>query len=265
MQEEANFLVYKSSAGSGKTYTLAKEYLKLALKAPYYYRKILAVTFTNKAADEMKERVLTFLNDLAYGEVSALSTEYEHYFNITNEELRAKSRQILRNILHDYSAFAISTIDTFFNQVIRAFTREIGLQGGFEIEMDSDNVLKEIIDKMLADLSEDSELKNWLVAFARERLEEGKSYEFREDVKSLAYELFKEQYKALESSLDGLETNKEQLRQLNTDLGAFIREFREKLKHYGIQGLEVIAAEGLTPADFSRGTSGVAGQFVKWS
>lgn len=265
MVHESPFLVYKSSAGSGKTYTLAKEYLKLALQSPFYFKGILAVTFTNKAADEMKERVLAFLESLASGKSSDLSGELETHFSCTAKALADNARLVLRNILHDYSGFAITTIDTFFNQVIRTFTREIGLQGGFEIEMDLENVLKEVIDKMMADLSGDSELKSWLVAFAKDRLQEGKSYEFREDVKSLAYELFKEQYKALESSLDGVEVGKETLSQLNNQLNQKIGDFRKHLKEIGVEGSIVIESSSLDVKDFSRGASGPVGQFLKWA
>ena len=265
MLEEPPFLIYKSSAGSGKTYTLAKEYLKLALRSPYYFRRILAVTFTNKAADEMKERVLSFLESLAADEDSALMDELTEILGEHRAALVGKAEEILRNILHDYSAFAIATIDTFFNQVIRAFTREIGLQGGFEIEMDLDNVLKEVIDKMLADIRVENELMHWLVAFARERLKEGKSYEFREDVKTLAMELFKEQYKALEDDIDGLEVDKGVLSKLNLTLGEEVSQFQDELKAIGLQGLQLIEAAVLAVEDFSRGKSGPAGQFVKWS
>ena len=265
MLEESPFLVYKSSAGSGKTYTLAKEYLKLALKSPFYFKAILAVTFTNKAADEMKERVLSFLESLAAGESSDLSAELEKHFSWTSEKLSEMAQLVLRNILHDYTGFAITTIDTFFNQVIRTFTREIGLQGGFEIEMDLENVLKEVVDKMLADLSGDSELKHWLVAFAKDRLQEGKSYEFRDDIKSLAYELFKEQYKSLESSLSGLEVEKDVLKQLNDQLSKTISSFRNHLRQVGVKGLEIIESSTLEIGDFSYGASGPAGQFIKWA
>ncbi|MEL6558815.1 MAG: UvrD-helicase domain-containing protein [Bacteroidota bacterium] len=265
MLEESPFLVYKSSAGSGKTYTLAKEYLKLALKSPFYFKSILAVTFTNKAADEMKERVLTFLENLAAGDTSELSAELEEHFSWTSAKLSEQAQIVLRNILHDYTGFAITTIDTFFNQVIRTFTREIGLQGGFEIEMDLENVLKEVVDQMLADLNGDSELKKWLVAFAKDRLQEGKSYEFRDDIKSLAYELFKEQYKSLESSLNGLEVEKDALKQLNDQLSQTISSFRNYLRQVGVKGLEIIESSTLDIKDFSRGTSGPAGQFIKWA
>ncbi len=258
------FLVYKSSAGSGKTYTIAKEYLKLALSDAFYFRYILAVTFTNKAADEMKDRVLTFLTDFANGKSSPLMIELTEHLHCDQKAIQRKAEEVLRNILHDYSNFSITTIDTFFNQVIRTFTREIGLQGGFEIEMDLDDVLVEIIDKMLASLHEDEELKKWLVDFAMERLKEGKSYEFREEIKGLAKQLFQEQYKALESKLTGTEVDRSSLKKLADLLNQKIKEFENSLTEIGEKGLSIIEANGLTIHDFANGKSGVANQFNKW-
>jgi len=264
MLQSPPFLIYKSSAGSGKTYTIAKEYLKLALSAPKYFKGILAVTFTNKAADEMKDRVLSFLKAFSNGEESPLMKELEDYFHCDANEIKKRAEEVLGNILHDYSNFAITTIDTFFNQVIRTFTREIGLQGGFDIEMDLDDVLTEIIDKMLASLHEDDELRKWLVDFAIERLREGKSYEFREEIRNLARQLFQEQYKELESSLSGLSVERKTLKDLSNYLVDITNDFEDKLKEFGEEALSEIKKNGLSVDDFSSGKSGVAGQFIKW-
>ena len=146
--------IYKASAGSGKTYTLTLEYIKLLLgyrdeqgryrlyrKSDAQHRRILAVTFTNKATEEMKHRIVFQLDILAHDtEKSPYVDGLMQLFGCTVEQIRGIASETLYVLLHDFSYFNISTIDRFFQQVLRNFTREIGLQGSFEIEMDNDFV-----------------------------------------------------------------------------------------------------------------------------
>ena len=122
--------ILKASAGSGKTYALAKEYISL-LTGKYAYRHILAVTFTNKATAEMKSRILKFLS----------------------ESSDKNEREMLRDILHDYSAFAVSTIDKFFQQALKAFAREIGQVADYQIDLDKDSLIREAMDRILDSLT----------------------------------------------------------------------------------------------------------------
>ena len=154
--------IYKASAGSGKTYTLTLEYIKLLLgyrdeqgryqlyrKSDAQHRRILAVTFTNKATEEMKHRIVFQLDILAHDtEKSPYVDGLMQLFGCTVEQIRGIASETLYVLLHDFSYFNISTIDRFFQQVLRNFTREIGLQGSFEIEMDNDFVTATAIDRM---------------------------------------------------------------------------------------------------------------------
>ena len=126
--------IYRASAGAGKTHKLTGEYLMLLFSQPGAYRRILAVTFTNKATDEMKTRIVQELYHLASGRASDYIQLLSSAYSLTERQVREQARKILVAILHDYSAFNISTIDRFFQQTMRAFTREIGLQGGYGIE-----------------------------------------------------------------------------------------------------------------------------------
>ena len=138
--------IYKASAGSGKTYQLSKTYRDLLLNntsTDSAYRNILAVTFTNKATEEMKDRILKDLSDAARTD--------------------AKARRILINLLHDYGSFSVSTIDKFFQQALRAFSREIGYSNNYQIELDKDSLIEEAADRIIDELSEDQkELLNWI-------------------------------------------------------------------------------------------------------
>ena len=131
--------VYRASAGSGKTFRLTRDYIRLLFDADKsnHHRRILAVTFTNKATEEMKSRILLELHQLAKGAVSPYREELMEHLRLTEEDINSKAAKILINILHDYSSFSISTIDRFFQQVIRAFARDIGVHGGYALELDS--------------------------------------------------------------------------------------------------------------------------------
>ncbi len=144
--------ILKASAGSGKTYTLANEYIAL-LTEKYAYRHILAVTFTNKATAEMKARILKFLS----------------------ESHDAKDREMLRDILHDYSAFAVSTIDKFFQQALKSFAREIGQVADYQIDLDKKSLVHEAMDSILDSLTrEDSDTLEWLQQSINEELRQGR-------------------------------------------------------------------------------------------
>ena len=131
---EKLFHIYKSSAGSGKTRTLAKEYLLLALRfRADYFKHILAVTFTNKATQEMKDRILDYLDDFAKGKENNLTPELLAELNHDANTFQLHAQEVQGELLHHYSQFSISTIDAFFQRVIRSFTRGDGFDGRFPI------------------------------------------------------------------------------------------------------------------------------------
>ena len=146
------FLVYKSSAGSGKTYTLSKNYIRLALKSTFYFKRILAVTFTNKAAEEMKSRILEMIDDIKKGKEKQLIIEFSQYYNVNHEEIIERATKLQTSIIHNYSYFSISTIDTFFYGIIQSFTRDLKFRGVFNIEMDHELVINEVVERFLSNL-----------------------------------------------------------------------------------------------------------------
>ncbi|MEX2593357.1 MAG: UvrD-helicase domain-containing protein, partial [Anditalea sp.] len=191
------FIIYKSSAGSGKTYTLAMEYLKLALDHPFAFRQILAVTFTNKATKEMKERILEVLERLMakVDPEEKLDSTLLMHLKLSEEQLKVRAREVLTTILHHYSDFSISTIDSFFQRVVRAFAREIDLQAKFDIELDQAAVLERLVDRLMFKVAEDQNLHRWLVDFADEKIREGKSWDIRWNIKKLGTQIFQEDFK----------------------------------------------------------------------
>lgn len=188
--------LYKASAGSGKTYTLSKTYLELLLgdKNPSSYRNILAVTFTNKATEEMKERILRDL------------------FEKSQTDSRAKD--ILIRMLHDYSAFSISTIDSFFQQALRAFSREIAHSSEYQIELDRNSLVHEAMDRLLDDMTEEqTKLLNWFSTQIDESLQNGEAA----DVESRLYEIG-EEFVQVEGKLAYNKENLNELKQKCKDI-----------------------------------------------
>ena len=155
--------IYKSSAGSGKTFTLVLEYLKIVVATPEVYRNVLAVTFTNKATEEMKSRIISALSRLSSSPPDilekdpvyiALSEHFDqsNWHKNSHFSIPKQARKVLALILNDYSNFSVSTIESFFQKIIRAFARELNIPLGYDVEMKQDIVLERIIDEMYLEL-----------------------------------------------------------------------------------------------------------------
>ncbi len=199
--------ILKASAGSGKTWNLALEYIKTMLMArdSHAYRHILAVTFTNKATDEMKERILEKLHQLSRDPRS--SDYYTHLVPAVCPDetaLKEASETLLCNILHDYSAFAVSTIDRFFQQTLKAFAREIGHFSSYSIELDKKSLIRESVDRLLdslTDSEEHSRSLEWMIRKTMSQLEEGEGYRLDHTLRRIAERFNSEEYRvALEAT-----------------------------------------------------------------
>lgn len=259
--------IYRASAGAGKTHRLTGEYLLLLFSQPGAYRRILAVTFTNKATDEMKSRIVEELYHLASGEKSDYIPLLVSAYSLTEKEVRHQARKILIAILHDYSAFNISTIDRFFQQTMRAFTREIGLQGGYGIEMDQELVLTEAIDRLLSELDQpqNKELLGWLLRFGEEKIEEGGEWDLRKDITALGREVFKESYKAFSEEVAHDISDKNALETYKNALYGIIRSVEKEIQEIGEKGLAIMSQFSLSPTDFSGGNRSQMLYFSRWA
>ncbi|MDH6341852.1 ATP-dependent helicase/nuclease subunit A [Parabacteroides sp. PFB2-12] len=253
--------IYRASAGAGKTHRLTGDYLRLLFLHPGGYRRILAVTFTNKATDEMKTRIIEELHLLASNKKSDHLKDLMEKTLWNETKLREEARRVLVMILHDYSAFQISTIDRFFQQTMRAFTREIGLRGGYGLEMDDQLVLAEAVDNTLADLDkkENKELLKWLLRFAEDKIEESGKWELRKDIMTLSSEVFKESFKQSSDKISQNIADKGALESYQKTLQALIQAKESEAKQLGEKGMEMMREAGLQPSDFKYGkTSGPA-------
>lgn len=251
--------VYKASAGSGKTFQLVVEYLKLILKNPYNYKHILAVTFTNKATNEMKSRILEQLYELASNQKSDYILPLQKDNDFTETFIRKRAGQVLKNILHDYNRFSINTIDSFTQKVIKSFNRELGISPNFSVELDSEIILEEAIDRMFAKISEDKNLLKWLREFSKEKIENNHSQRIDDDIKSLGKELFKENFQVFFPEEGESVYNRENLSEFNKELRQIKTSFENNLKKKAGELFNLIVQNGFDVDDFSYKKSGVAG------
>ncbi len=258
------FLLYRSSAGSGKTYTLTLEYLKLALRNPQSgFRQILAVTFTNKATQEMKERIVEELERLSQGvnPTEFLDQELMDQLGLDAQQLMDRAKVTLLHVLHGYGHFAVSTIDSFFQKVIRSFAREMDLQAKFDLEMDTDGVLDKLVDRIVEKVAEDPALRNWLIDYAEEQLLDGKSWDIRVGIKGLGKEIFQERFKAFRAIFQESVGQEGFLPELKTQISRVRVELIAEGKIQAQKAEDIRVQFGLEWTDFKGGSRSFAKKF----
>ncbi|MBT3740640.1 MAG: UvrD-helicase domain-containing protein [Polaribacter sp.] len=254
MQQPSIFQVYNASAGSGKTFTLVKEYLKVLLNSEdiFSFQKILAITFTNKAAGEMKERVLSSLEDFAAGKENGL-------FNIIIKEIDAdkpiiqqRSKKILEAILQNYAAFSITTIDSFTHKIIKSFAYDLGLPQNFEVEMDAVSLLNQAVDVLISKIGSDKKLTKLLIDYSLDKTDDDKSWDISRDLNEFAKVLLNEDdikhFRALANK------KLEDFTNLKTKLYSHQKELKEAIKNAGAAFLDLIENHGIAHKDFMRAT-----------
>lgn len=252
------FQVYNASAGSGKTYTLTKEYLKILLVAPANdtYKKILAITFTNKAVEEMKSRIIESLIAFTKDEVTEKTADFmrEIAAEIKSDvpTIQHKSRKILKNLIHNYAAFDISTIDKFTHRIIRTFTHDLNLPTNFDVTLDTDELLKNAIDVVVAKAGEDEELTQILINFAKSKTDDDKSWDVTLDLYEVSRLILNEEHffnfgKLSDKSVDDFSKIAEKIK-------LKIESNKLKIKENAKFILDDFAVNNLTEEDFDRKT-----------
>lgn len=261
-------LVYKASAGSGKTFTLAVEYIKHLILNPRAYRQILAVTFTNKATAEMKERILQQLYGIWVSDPAS-----EPYLNRIREDLQRKSLSeddirlaagtALQYMLHDYSRFRVETIDSFFQSVMRNLARELELSPNLNIELNNTEVLSDAVDSLIEKLTPSSPVLAWLLDYINERIADDKRWNVSNEIKRFGWNIFDEGY------IEQGEGLRQQLKDPNTiklyrnELREMETEALEQMKGFYDQFIGKLEAHALTPEDLKGGARGIGSYFRK--
>ena len=250
MQQPSTFKVYNASAGSGKTFTIVKEYLKIVLNSEdvFSFQKVLAITFTNKAAGEMKARVLFNLEEFAEGKENDLLKIIQQEIAVDKATIIARSKKVLDAILQNYAAFSITTIDSFTHKIIKSFAYDLGLSLNFEVEMDAYSLLNEAVDLLISKIGTDNNLTKLLIDFSLEKIDDDKSWDISKDLNEFARILLNEDdnkhfRKLADKKLDDF-TN------LKSKLFTHQQELKKALKKIGEIGIAIINDANLEHKDF---------------
>ena len=252
MQQSSNFQVYNASAGSGKTFTLVKEYLKVLLSSDdiFSFQKILAITFTNKAAGEMKERVLKNLREFSEGEENDLFKIITNEVTIDKVIIKERSQRILDAILQNYSAFSITTIDSFTHKIIKSFAYDLGLSLNFEVEMDAVSLLNEAVDVLISKIGTDKDLTKLLIDFSLDKADDDKSWDISRELNEFSKILLNEDDTKHFREL--ADKKLQDFTGLKNKLVKHQQEIKKQFLEIGNQGLQIIENAELNHKDFYR-------------
>lgn len=255
--------IYKASAGSGKTFALTLEYFKIIFASPLEYKNILAVTFTNKATEEMKSRIVNELHYLAEGKPSSYSTFLKEELGLEDDQLKNRAVLLRTLLLHDYGRIAVTTIDRFFQRIIKTFTRELGIFPGYNVELDSDYVLTKAVDKVMQNIKAQPELRNWISELMSDSVEEGKSWSVKAKMGELGEELFREDYMLLDKVVLEKFNDKQFLGRYRNFLTSIIREYEKRQTEIAGKALALLRENQLEVEDFKGGRNSCVSYFNK--
>lgn len=258
-----SFVVYRASAGSGKTYTLVNEYLKVVLDRPEAFREVLAITFTKKSAYEMKDRVIKALKALALGHDPALEETLRQEEHLKERNIQEDARGVLDLLLHDYSSFAIMTIDSFIHKIVKGVALELDLPMRFRVDMNEDVILEKIIDALLEDVGQNYEVTELLYSFMYQQIDLEKSWNPEQEILETAQELFKEEGRAYLRIL--LQQDPEMIHHMISGIKEQITQYRKGIHRMAQDILTIIAASELTVDDFPHQKSGIVGKVITLS
>ncbi|MFV8338482.1 UvrD-helicase domain-containing protein [Flavobacterium sp. LB3P21] len=270
--QRPSFSIYDASAGSGKTYALVKEYLKIILVAPKNdaYRNILAITFTNKAVHEMKSRIVGSLSEFAKDEPSEKAQDLmqdlvngkrkennpeewsEEPIGLSIIEIKTKSQQIIKHIIHNYAAFDISTIDKFTHKVIRAFAHDLNLPMTFEVTLDTENLLVEAVDAIIAQAGEDETLTKLLIDFTMEKTDDDKSWDISREILETGRLVLNENNRNEITHFQ--DKSIAEFVEIKTKLSEACKDLEKQTIVFAEEALTLIDKNGIDVKSFSRGT-----------
>lgn len=267
MNHSPELLVYKASAGAGKTFTLAVEYIKLLIRNPRAYRNILAVTFTNKATTEMKERILSQLYGIWIKDQGSIPylQKIKDDVKLSEEQICKSAGVALHNMIHDYSRFRVETIDSFFQSVMRNLARELELSANLNIELNNMEVLSDAVDSMIEKLDRKSPVLYWLLEYIEERIAGDKRWNVSGEIKNFGRNIFDEGYIEKGDGLRQKLQNKDCIKNYRKTLQTIEKEALEQMKGFAEQFFGLLDMNGVKVEDLKNGSRGIAGYFNKLS
>ncbi|MBQ7472117.1 MAG: UvrD-helicase domain-containing protein [Prevotella sp.] len=258
-------VVYKASAGSGKTFRLAVEYIKLVIENPLAYRNILAVTFTNKATEEMKMRILGQL----YG-IWKLDKDSESYICCVTQELQIsreyasqRAHEALSNLIHNYNYFRVETIDSFFQSVLRNLARELDLTANLHVGLNDKMVEQQAVDELIESLEANSVELQWILNYIGENIDEDKGWNVIGQIKQFGENIFKDIYKSSGQALNKKLSQKDFFTTFTSRLREIRAKSKSEMEDVASNFFKLLDEHGYSITDFANGSSGVCGYFLK--
>ncbi|WP_298478603.1 UvrD-helicase domain-containing protein [uncultured Maribacter sp.] len=254
--QEVPYKIYSASAGSGKTYVLSKEYIKTVLSSTHSFKQILAITFTNKAVNEMKHRIITslfeFSKTTSTADASSMFLDIMKELHLDAVTLQKKSKRTLKEILHNYAFFDISTIDKFTHRLIRTFAKDLKLPQNFEVVLDTNLLLDEAVSALINKAGSNDKLTQVLLDFALEKIDDDKSWDIAIDLTKIGKLLFNENHvpHLKQISDKGLDAFLDLKKKLKKD----INTIEQNANNLASETLELISKSGFEYTDFPRET-----------
>ncbi|MDX2303630.1 MAG: UvrD-helicase domain-containing protein [Microscillaceae bacterium] len=272
---EKRFKIYSSSAGSGKTYTLSKEYLKLALQTdnPHYFKNVLAITFTNDAANEMKSRILDALKAFAYPEnlsekerakAQVLLSSIAEELGEKQAVITARAQKVFAKIIYNYADFAVSTIDSFVNKVVNAFTRELDIPYNYEVDLDTEQLLQTAIDRVLEKVGHENkeQLSEFVIDWVLQKADEGKNWSrVAHDLVEFSKDLMNEGSYPFITPLRELTMH--DFKQISRQIQDYMQNLEKECRQIAQKGYDLILAHGLEGSFIGGNKASVASYFRK--
>ena len=263
---EQALTVYKASAGSGKTFTLASEYITLVVKNPQDYRSILAVTFTNKATQEMKTRILSQLYGIAHSlpDSEAYYEQVRMKTGFSEQTIRENAAKALSLLTHHYNEFRVQTIDAFFQSVLRNLARELNLTANLRVDLNDEQVEAQAVDELINSLEEGEEVLNWIRDYIDKNIEDDKGWNVISQIKDFGKNIFKDFYKDHKTELDNRFSDESFFNDFITDLRQRRTRILNRLNEHAKQMYKKIRDANLdNPNLFNRGANGLLSHIIK--
>ena len=261
----AQLTVYKASAGSGKTFTLTVEFIKLLVHNPQNYRNILAVTFTNKATEEMKQRILSQLYGIWQGLKSSdgYKEKVKEGLQMPDVEIRRRAGMALSNLLHNYNYFRVETIDSFFQSVLRNLARELDLTANLRVALNDLQVEQEAVDQLIEQLNKHDALLVWLIDYIQQNIDDDKSWNVIGDIKTFGETIFRDYYKSESKELTKRVDDEHFFPQYIKQLKTLQQHAIKVMGGYAERFLQLVADAGLQPDSFAGKNKGIGSYFRK--
>ena len=257
--------VYKASAGSGKTFRLAIEYIKLLIENPLLYKSILAVTFTNKATEEMKERILSQLYGIAHqlNDSELYMKEVTEDLGITRACASEKAQTALTLLIHDYSQFRIMTIDTFFQGILRNLARELDLTANLRIGLNDVQVEEQAVDQIIEELGRSDKMLGWIIGYIEQNIEDDKSWNVIGHIKKFGKTIFRDFYKEKSEGLNACLQKEGFYVNYVRNIQAVRAKAHQRMNHYADAFQHALTSNGLSAESLKSGQRGIASYFNK--